>query len=249
MGRGRAEDHCHRRQSGRQQGGSLHGWHRWCQEFEADEPSAYLEALKQVATEGRGKVVAVGECGLDYDRLQFCPKDVQKKYFELQLDISEALKLPLFLHCRNAADDFVEILSRNRDRLCGGVVHSFDGSKNAAASILDLGYYIGINGCSLRTPENLEVAASIPADRLMLETDCPWCEIRPTHAGFNFVKTTFNAVKKEKWQASSLIKGRNEPCQIVQVLEALAGARNENANDLAEKIHANTMKCFFDRFA
>jgi TatD DNase family protein len=56
------------------------------------------------------------------------------------------VKLPLFLHCRNAASDMVKILSKNRDRLNGGVVHSFDGSEQDMKSLLELGYYIGING-------------------------------------------------------------------------------------------------------
>lgn len=68
------------------------------------------------------------------------------RYFEHQLTLYETLKLPLFLHCRNAASDLVNILSRNRDLLNGGVVHSFDGSEEDMKSLLGLGYYIGING-------------------------------------------------------------------------------------------------------
>jgi TatD DNase family protein len=74
------------------------------------------------------------------------------------------------------------LLRANRARFREGVVHSFDGSAEEAAELVALGLHIGLNGCSLKTEENLRVAAGIPAERLLLETDCPWCEIRPTHA-------------------------------------------------------------------
>ena len=105
----------------------------------------------------------------DYDRLHFCDKDTQRKYFERQLQVlGEATSLPLFLHSRAAADDFTRIVARNRDCISAGVVsietqsvtfrnslthflflvqvHSFTGSKEEAQQILDLDLYIGING-------------------------------------------------------------------------------------------------------
>ena len=68
------------------------------------------------------------------------------RYFKLQLDLVRSSGLPMFLHCRNAASDLIEILSEARDDLKGGVVHSFDGSAEEAKTILDLGFYIGLNG-------------------------------------------------------------------------------------------------------
>lgn len=82
----------------------------------------------------------------------------------------------------------------------------------------------GINGCSLKTEENIKVAAAVPEDRLMIETDCPWCEIRPSHAGRAHVKTVHEARDKKKHSGDAMVKGRNEPCNLVQVLEVLAGA-------------------------
>ena len=71
---------------------------------------------------------------------------------------------------------------------------------------------------SLKTEANLEVVRTIPTSRLMIETDCPWCEVRPTHASHQHVKTAFSelypAVKKDKWKEGAMVKGRSEPCQI-----------------------------------
>lgn len=148
------------------------------------DPDAYFSKLSEAIETYRRKVVAIGECGLDYDRLHFCDAATQKTYFERQLALIERFKLPLFLHCRNAFDDFYDILKRNASKIvAGGVVHSFDGTLEQALKFIELGYYIGLNGCSLKTEEQLKVVAQIPNERILIETDCPWCGIRPSHAG------------------------------------------------------------------
>lgn len=189
-----------------------------CGEFDsADNPEAHFQRLCESLDQHREHIVALGELGLDYDRLHFCDKDTQRKYFEKQLDLCSRYDLPLFLHSRNCHGDFVEILGRNLDKIKRfGVVHSFTGSWEEADELIRLGFSIGINGCSVKTAENLEMAKRIPGDKLMLETDAPWCGIRPSHAGAKFVETKLATVKrKEKWTKDSLIDGRNEPCQIV----------------------------------
>ncbi|XP_046747980.1 putative deoxyribonuclease TATDN1 [Diprion similis] len=217
-----------------------------CSEFEeSGDPESYLKSLTDLASENKDKIVAIGEMGLDYDRLQFCPKDTQKKYFEMQLSMCSTLNLPMFLHCRNASEDFVQILRKHKSKLTNGVVHSFDGNPEDANSILQLGLSIGINGCSLKTEDNLFAVTTIPSDRLMIETDCPWCEVRPTHAAAQHIITSFPSVKKEKWQPDHLVKGRNEPCNIVQILEILARVRDEEEEYLCNQIYKNTMKLFF----
>ncbi|BFG06175.1 putative deoxyribonuclease TATDN1 [Drosophila madeirensis] len=220
-----------------------------CKEFLPD-PEGYYNQLRAKIEANRDKVLAVGECGLDYDRLKFCDEETQRLYFEKQLSLAAEFRLPLFLHSRNAHSDFMAILERNSDKLkdCGGgVVHSFTGTLEEAQSLLAFGgLYIGVNGCSLKTKENVEVVRQLPNERIMLETDCPWCGIRPTHASHKHVSTKFPTVKKkEKWTAETLIDGRCEPCQISQVLEAVAGIKQQPKEQLAEIYYQNTLDLFF----
>lgn len=220
-----------------------------CNEFVNFErgQDAYLTELKSLARENPSKVVAIGELGLDYDRLHFCSRETQKIYFEKQLSLAEETKLPLFLHNRNSIDDFIEILQRNKDKFAsaGGVVHSFDGSEEDLKRILDLNLHIGINGCSLKTEKNLEVTKLIPIDKLLIETDCPWCEIKRTHASFKYVGTHFDKTKNAS-NADLPVKNRNEPMNLIQVLEVLAALRSEDLDNLAQQIYLNTNKLFFN---
>ncbi|ETI47161.1 hypothetical protein, variant 6 [Phytophthora nicotianae] len=118
-----------------------------CSEFEANgkDPDTYFAELLAVCEQGQkeGKVVAIGECGLDYDRLEFCDKATQLKYFEKQFQLAELTKLPLFLHNRNTGGDFYDMISKNRSRFSNGVVHSFTGEKEEMLKLVELGLYIG----------------------------------------------------------------------------------------------------------
>eukprot|EP01114_Cavostelium_apophysatum_P015494 TRINITY_DN4223_c0_g1_i2.p1 TRINITY_DN4223_c0_g1~~TRINITY_DN4223_c0_g1_i2.p1 ORF type:complete len:285 (+),score=44.37 TRINITY_DN4223_c0_g1_i2:119-973(+) len=217
-----------------------------CGEFLNREDEC-MQQLSTLIKEGMslGKVVAVGEFGLDFDRLQFCDKEVQEKYFEKQFVLAEESKLPLFLHMRNCCDSFVEIIKRNRHRFGQGVVHSFTGTSKEAQQLLDLDLHIGLNGCSLKSQENLEAVKAIPINKICLETDSPWCDIRQTHAGFAHVKTKFASKDKKKWDASSLVKGRNEPCTILQVCEVIAGTKGVGVEELSSVAYDTTRKIFF----
>lgn len=79
---------------------------------------------------------------------------------------------------------------------------------------LCLNYLLGVNGCSLKTAENLEVVKGIPVERMMIETDSPYCDIKNTHAGIRYVKSSWPSKKKDKHDQECLVKGRNEPCLV-----------------------------------
>ena len=140
------------------------------------DDEALLQDLVDIAKDGQkdGTVVAIGEIGLDYDRLEFCPKETQKRYLVRQLEtLAATTGLPLFLHNRSVGADLFDILKEHRDLWkCGGVVHSFDDTVSLASMFMeDLGLFIGLNGCSLRTPENLVTASQLPLDKIVLETE------------------------------------------------------------------------------
>jgi TatD DNase family protein len=111
-------------------------------------------------------------------------------------------------------------------------------------SIIECGMFIGINGCSLKTSANLSVIGEIPIDRLLIETDSPWCEIRSTHASYPYVKTRFDCKKKERWESGIGVKGRNEPRDMIQVLEVVAGLRKMDESVLAEQLYINSCQLF-----
>lgn len=240
---------------------------------------AYLGQIKELIQTDKaegGKVVAVGECGLDYDRLHFSPADVQKKHFASQLDLAIDVRLPLFLHSRAAHSDFADILRPKIDAIHSaltqedkaqehkddpkakrvGVVHSFTGTIQEATELLDLGLFIGINGCSLKTQENLEMLDHIPLSRLMLETDAPWCDPRPTHASHSHIQSFKQSqpdlhalyqppsVKKEKWKQDAMVKGRNEPCVIGLVAATVASVKGVTIEQLAQTATYNTRWLF-----
>ena len=236
---------------------------------------AYMDALAERIAAHKSKVVAVGECGLDYDRLHFAPADVQRRVFDAQLTLAERLHLPLFLHSRAAHSDLVAILAPRLAALrralsvpetanehspgSVGVVHSFTGTKEEASELVGLGLFIGVNGCSLKSEENLDVVRSIPIERLMIETgtllltDAPWCDIRPTHASAavlaaarnaNPGSPTYERAKPEKWRADAMVKGRNEPCAIIDVALVVSQLKGVTLAELAEHTFNNTQKLF-----
>lgn len=174
----------------------------------------------------RSAVVAVGECGLDYFR-NFSPHDAQQKAFAQQLELAADVGKPVFLHQRDAHQDFVDILRRHRSRLAGGVAHCFTAGMNEARAYLDLDLYIGITGwiCDERRGRHLrDVVRQIPAERLLIETDAPYLLPRDLHP---------------KPQSR-----RNEPMYLPHVLAAVAEARGEAVEELGEITTDNALRLF-----
>jgi len=175
------------------------------------------------------KVVAVGECGLDYFR-NFSTQDEQHHAFHEQLKLAVETQKPLFLHQRDAHEDFLSILKEYWDDCNGGVAHCFTGTKEQMKDYLDMGLYIGVTGwvCDERRGQDLQEAVKyIPEDRLLIETDAPYLlprDIRP----------------KPKTR-------RNEPFYLRHVLQVIADLRGENVAELSKATIKNTKKLFFTR--
>ena len=134
-------------------------------------PEDWQEQLKKMLA--HPKVVAVGEIGLDYYYEDACPREIQQQVFEAQLKLAKEFDLPVIIHDREAHGDTMEFLRKYRPR---GVVHCFSGSAEMAKEVVSLGMYVGLGGVvtfkNARHP--LEVAAVVPPDRLLNETDAPY---------------------------------------------------------------------------
>lgn len=139
-----------------------------------NEADATLADFKQLRTLlHHRKCRAVGEIGLDYYWTDACPKALQLERFEQQILIANEMDLPVIVHDREAHQDTFDLLQKHRPR---GVVHCFSGSVEMMRELVKLGFYIGFNGVvtfkNARKP--LEVAAQVPEERLLLETDAPY---------------------------------------------------------------------------
>ena len=179
-----------------------------------DLDDTLLGELRELAR--RPQVVAVGECGLDYFR-NFSPRATQQQAFHRQLELAAQVRKPVFLHQRDAHDDFVSILREHRARLTGGVAHCFTGTGPELAAYLELGLFVGITGwlCDERRGAHLlPLMKEIPADRLLLETDGPYLLPR-------------DLVPRPATR-------RNEPAFLPHIAAAVARARGESPASVAD---------------
>ncbi|MDL2246342.1 TatD family hydrolase [Methanobrevibacter sp. OttesenSCG-928-K11] len=171
-------------------------------------------------------VVAIGECGLDYNRNFSPPKD-QRIWFEKQVKLAQKLDMPLFLHEREAHEDLFKILEKYPEMAQKSVVHCFTGTAEEAQNYLDLGCYIGITGwvCDMKRGKSLQDAVKvIPPEKMMIETDAPFLIPK-------------NLKEKPK-------KNRNEPKYLPQVLKTISELKDTNIEELADDV-TKTTKSFF----
>ena len=184
----------------------------------ADLTESDMDTLKEYA--GKDKILAIGEIGLDYywDEPE---REIQKKWFEAQIELAREVRLPIIIHSRDAAKDTYDIMKSLHAEDIGGVVHCFSYSKEMARQFLDMGFYIGIGGVvTFKNAKTLkEVAAYTPLDRIVLETDCPYLSPEPNRGKRNS-SLNLNYVA----EALSQIKGINK--------EELIAVTEENARQL-----------------
>ncbi|CAL6018979.1 Deoxyribonuclease [Hexamita inflata] len=193
------------------------------------------------------KIVMYGEFGLDYDRLQFSDKETQIRVFKEQLQLAMESKLPLFLHCRNAYTDFFTILNQFQQQnnyIFTGVVHSFTGSLQELQLVLKSNFYVSVNGLAFKTAEQLNTFKQIPLDKLLIETDCPYCQLKPADAGSKYIKTNLfqGAKEPEKYESGFMVKNRNEPCYLKTVIEVAAGILGKKCEEIVQITEENVKK-------
>ena len=167
------------------------------------------------------KIRAVGEIGLDYYWPENPPREVQRAFFDAQLSLAADHHLPVIIHDREAHGDTVDILRAHRGRVTG-VMHCFSGSYETAKECLDLGFFIGFGGALTfkNAKRNVEVAAKVPLDRLVVETDCPYMAPVPCRGQ------------------------RNDPTKTLYVLDKLCEIRAMDRAELAPLLFENGKRLF-----
>ena len=177
----------------------------------------HIEMMEQLAQHPR--VMAIGETGLDY-HYDNSPRDVQRQVFQRQLELAARVGLPVIIHTREADEDTERLLRAAAG--VRGVLHCFTSSRALATAALDLGFLISFSGIVTfpNARELAEIAMSVPADRLLVETDCPYLSPVP-HRG-----------------------KRNEPAFVLETARFLAGVRGISIEELASQTSENFTRLF-----
>ena len=211
-------------------------WHHDTNEQSAAAPEIFdITIFEELAR--HPKVVAIGECGLDYfarDKEQETSdkvKEKQKEIFLAQIEIAKKVEKPLMIHCRDAFPDLIEILTSslvaNRFLPSPGIIHFFTGTPDDARALIDLGFSFTFGGAITFPPRKEktindydEVIRLIPLDRILSETDAPYVSPAPYRGK------------------------RNEPAYVVETVKKLAEIKNVSAESAKDQIWKNAQKIF-----
>jgi TatD DNase family protein len=179
--------------------------------------AADCESIEDLAALVDGKVVAIGEIGLDFYR-DYAPRDDQRRVFAEQLKLAQNLRKPVIIHTRAAEEETAALLAE-----FGGtvVMHCFS-SPELLPVALERGYYVSFAG-NVTYPKAVELreaAAVVPADRILAETDCPYLAPQPVRGK------------------------RNEPAYVIHTIASLAETRGEDPDELGRRIEANAAAAF-----
>jgi TatD DNase family protein len=182
-----------------------------------DFSPALLDEIRALARDGR--IVAIGECGLDFYR-NLSPPEQQRAAFVAQIELAAEMGLPLVVHDRDAHESVVELLAAHGARK--GVMHCFSGDWELAHRCLDLGFYISVAGPVTYAKNDAlrDVAARVPPDRIVVETDCPYLTPVPFRGK------------------------RNEPAMVRLVAEEVARLRGADPEEFAAQSSRNARELF-----
>lgn len=182
-----------------------------------DAPKDYLARLEDMA--GEDKVVAIGEIGLDY-HYDFSPRDVQKQVFKEQIYLAKKLGLPIVVNDREAHQDTLDIIRESG--ITGGLMHCYSGGMELAREYLGLGFFFSFGGVITfkNAKRAKEVAAQLPLDRVLLETDSPYMTPEPFRGK------------------------RNDPTKVLEVAKALGEHREVSIDEIISATADNARKLF-----
>ncbi|CAH0183721.1 hydrolase TatD [Bacillus sp. Soil745] len=192
------------------------GWHPVDAIDMTEDDLQWIEELSN-----HPKVVAIGEMGLDY-HWDKSPKDVQMEVFRKQIRLAKKVGLPIIIHNREATADIVNILKEEEASRVGGIMHCFSGSAETAMECINMNFYISLGGPvtfkNAKKPK--EVAAAVPLDRLLIETDCPYLAPHPYRGK------------------------RNEPSYVKLVAEQIAEIKQLTIEEVSQATTENAKKLF-----
>jgi TatD DNase family protein len=163
---------------------------------------------------GNPAIIAVGEIGLDYYR-DLSPRDIQQAVFRSQLALARAHDMPVIIHCRDAAEDVLDILAAEGSQY-SGIFHAFSGDTKMAEEVLRLGFHIGVGGVvTFKNARLRDVVPEVPLESIVLETDCPYLAPAPFRGK------------------------RNEPAFVAYVVEAISKATGQPVEKIIEATNTN----------